>query len=395
MNIILKFFWYTVFAIMKIAFDIRGVEGGHGGKGIWTANVLRSLLHNDRENEFLLYTNAEPPSAYTHLPNVRVIKIWGRGPLWHWWFYRSMLHEKTDILIATESYIVPWMHDPAKLKVGLVVHDLVAFKSPARHQRKATLIERLTLRNAVKKSRWIFTVSDYTRRDLVERYPELHLESKTTVVHAGVREAFARRFDANKLIEVQRRYNLDPDYVMMAGTLEPRKNIIGALEAYNLISPGNQQRYRFVIAGKKGWYTKKIFSKVKELKLVGRVKFLEYIPDEDLAVLMQGAKVFLFPSFYEGFGLPVLEAMACGTPVLASRVTSIPELGVDAVHYVDPFDPVDIADGLTQLLDNQEYRRTLRDRSFEQIKNFSWGQTANLILNAITEETGNRKQETV
>src|SRR3989338_9310648 len=98
---------------------------------------------------------------------------------------------------------------------------------------------------------------------------------------------------------------------------------------------------------------------------------------------MQGAKVFLFPSFYEGFGLPVLEAMQCGTPVLASRVASIPELGVDAVHYVDPFDPVDIADGLTQLLDNEEYRRYLRGKGFEQVQNFSWGKTASTILNTI------------
>lgn len=368
---------------MKIAFDIRGVDGARGGKGVWTANVLRSVLNNDRENEFLLYTNRDWPNAYTHLPNVKIIKIRGTGFFWHWRFYRSMLADKVDALIATESYIVPFLHDPAKLKVGLVVHDLVVFKSPARHQSKATVIERLTLKKAVQKSKWIFTVSEYTKKDLVEKYPSLNLADKITVVYAGVRDTFLRSFDSNKLIEVQRRYNLDPDYVMMAGTLEPRKNIIGALTAFSMISPFNQQRYRFVVAGKKGWYYKKIFRKVQTLKLVGRVKFLEYIPDDDLAVLMQGAKVFLFPSFYEGFGLPILEAMACGTPVLASRVTAIPELGVDAVHYVDPFDPVDIADGLTQLLENDEYRRHLRAKGFEQIKNFSWGKTAQMILDTI------------
>ncbi|MFH0820351.1 MAG: glycosyltransferase family 1 protein [Candidatus Peregrinibacteria bacterium] len=368
---------------MKIAFDIRGVDGARGGKGIWTANVLRSILNNDRENEFLLYTNRDWPNAYTHLPNVQVIRVCGWGPFWHWKFYRSMLQNKVDVYIATESYIVPFWHDPERLKVGLVVHDLVAFKSPAKHQHKATIIERLTLGGAVKKSRWIFTVSEYTKKDLLERYPRLSLDSKTHVVCAGVRDAFARFFDPNKIVEVQRRYNLDPDYIMMAGTIEPRKNIAGALTAYSMISPFNQQRYRFVIAGKKGWYYQKVFQKVKDLKLVGRVKFLEYIPDDDLAVLMQGAKVFLFPSFYEGFGLPLLEAMQCGTPVLASRVTAIPELGVDAVHYVDPFDAVDIADGLTQLLENDEYRRQLRARGFEQVKNFSWGKTAQRILDTI------------
>lgn len=368
---------------MKIAFDIRGIDGARGGKGIWTANVLRSVLNNDRENEYVLFTNRDWSNLYSHLPNVSVEKIWGGGLWWHWRFYRSLVKNGIDVLIATESYIVPFLHNPKKLKVGLVVHDLVAFKSPAKHQRRATFIERLTLKRAAKKSQWIFTVSEYTKKDLVAYYPKLKLEEKTTVVYAGVRETFCRKFDANKIVEAQRRYNLDPDYMMMAGTLEPRKNIIGALTGYSMISPFNQQRYRFVIAGKKGWYYKKIFKAVQKLKLVGRVKFLEYIPDEDLAVLMQGAKIFLFPSFYEGFGLPILEAMQCGVPVLASRVSSIPELGVDAVHYADPNDPVDIADGITQLLDSEDYRRQLRDRGFEQVKNFSWGKTAKKIIDTI------------
>lgn len=367
---------------MKIAFDIRGVDGKRGGKGIWTANVLKSILNNDRENEYYLYTNKESHS-YEQLPNVHIVCVKGRGFFWHWKFYKSMLKKKVDTFIATESYIVPYLHDPKKLKVGLVVHDLVAFKSPAKHQRRATWIEKMTLKKAVVKSRWIFTVSQYTKKDLVERYSQFNLMKKITVVYAGVREAFFKKRDPNKIIETQRRYNLDPDYVMMAGTLEPRKNIVGALEAYSLINPSNQQRYRFVIAGKKGWYYKKIFQKVKELKLIGRVKFLEYIPDEDLVTLMQGARLFLFPSFYEGFGLPILEAMANGVPVLASRVSSIPELGVDAIHYVDPYDAVDIADGMTQLLDNEDYCKKLVDKGYEQVKNFSWGKTAQLIIQAI------------
>jgi len=372
---------------LKIAFDIRGVGGESGGKGIWTANVLKSILNQDRDNEYFLFTNKEGETEYQFFPNVHVVLIPGGGVLWHWRFYKQLLENKIDVLIATESYIVPYLHDPQKLKVAIVVHDLVAFKSPAKHQLRARWIERFTLKNAVKKSRWIFTVSEYTKKDLIQRYPNLSLDEKTIVVYAGVRDIFARKMDANKIVSVQRRYNLDPDYLMMAGTLEPRKNILGALEAYSLLSPKNQQRFRFVIVGKKGWYYKQIFQKVKDLNLMLRVKFLEYIPDDDLVTLMQGSKIFLFPSFYEGFGLPILEAMLCGVPVLASRVTSIPELGVDAIHYADPSDVVDIADGITQLIENEDYRNQLRAKGFEQVKNFSWGKTAQLILNAIQENT--------
>ena len=369
---------------MKIALDIRGIHGGHGGKGVWTSNVLKSILNNDRENEYYLYTNKSNDVPYKHLPNVKVICIKCRGPLWHLRFYFSMLENKVNVFLATESYIVPYLHNPKKLKVGLVVHDLVAFKSPAKHQKRATWIEKITLKKAVNKSKWIFTVSAYTKKDLVERFPKAHVANKTTIVYAGIREVFVKKFDANRIIEIQRRYNLDPDYVMMAGTLEPRKNILGAIEAYNLISPQNKKRYRFVVAGKKGWYYNKIFQKVKELNLVNRVKFLEFIPDEDLVGLMQGAALFLFPSFYEGFGLPILEALQSGVPVLASRVSSIPELGVDAIHYADPYDPVDMADGMTQLLDNKDYCRQLRDKGYEQIKNFSWGKTAKYIIDTIS-----------
>ncbi len=372
---------------MKIAFDIRGIDGNRGGKGIWTANVIKSILNDNHKNEYYLYSNKEWTNVYKNFPNVHVIKIsnfgFFRRLFWHWNFYHSMLKHKIDVFIATESYIVPYLHNPKKLKVALVVHDLVAFKSPAKHQKKATWIERLTLKQAVKKSHWIFTVSQYTKKDLIERYSRLKITKKVTVVYAGVRDAFFKKRDSNRIIETQRRYNLDPDYILMAGTLEPRKNIIGALEAYNLISPINQQRYRFVIAGKKGWYYKKIFQKVKELKLVGRVKFLEYIPDADLVTLMQGARLFLFPSFYEGFGLPILEAMANGVPVLASRVSSIPELGVDAIHYADPHDVVDIADGISQLLDSESYCKKLVDKGYEQVKKFSWNKTSEYIINAI------------
>ncbi|QQR83852.1 glycosyltransferase family 4 protein [Candidatus Peregrinibacteria bacterium] len=296
-----------------------------------------------------------------------------------------MLKDGIDVFLATESYVVPYLHDPKRLHVGMVVHDLVAFKSPAKHQKRATYIEQFTLKRAAKKSRWIFTVSEYTKKDLINMLPNLRLGHKAHVVYAGVRSIFKKEVDANQIVRVQRRYNLDPDYMMMAGTLEPRKNILGALQAYNLLHPKLQQQYRFVVVGKKGWYYQEIFNKVKQLGLTWRVKFLEYIPDDDLVTLMKGAKIFLFPSFYEGFGLPVLEAMQCGVPVLASRVTSIPELGVDAVHYADPEDPIDIADGMAQLLQNPEYCNELREKGYEQVKNFSWDKTAAKIMCSIAE----------
>jgi glycosyltransferase involved in cell wall biosynthesis len=378
---------------MKIAFDIRGLDGTHGGKGVWTANVLKSMLNQDREDEFFLYTHSDSKNEHGFLPNAHVVQIPGGGLPWQWRFHKALLHDRIDVLVATESYIAPFLHSPKKLKVALVVHDLVAFKSPAKHQRLATWVERTTLARAAQKSRWIFTVSEYTKQDLVQQFPKLRLSHKTTVVHAGVRDVFTRKMDANRIVEVQRRYNLDPDYLLMAGTLEPRKNITGALEAYHLLSPKNQQRYHLVVVGKKGWFYERIFQRVAKLGLESRVQFLEHIPDEDLAALMKGAKLFLFPSFYEGFGLPVLEALQCGIPVLTSRVSSIPEVGGDAVAYADPFSPVDMAEKITRLLEDEDLRMSLREKGIEQAKKFSWGKTASLILDSIKQDSELSSQE--
>ncbi|MBI5412304.1 glycosyltransferase family 4 protein [Candidatus Peregrinibacteria bacterium] len=368
---------------MKIAFDIRGIAGEKGGKGVWTANVLKSILFHDTTNEYLLYTNAECPPLYQNRPNVRVVRLRGWGPLWHWRFYRSLLRERVDTLVATESYIVPFLHDPRRLHVGLAVHDMIAFKPGIRHQKKAQWIEKLTLKKAVQKSRWIFTVSSYTRRDLLNQYPDLPLQDKITVVYAGVQEIFFGSVPPEEIRRLQKQYGIEEPYLMMTGALEPRKNVIGVLRAYHLLSPANQKKYRLVICGKQGAYFNKIKAIVQKLGLQDRVTFLEYLPEKELVALMQGATLFLFPSFYEGFGLPVLEAMQSGAPVVASKVSSIPELGMDAVHYIDPTDPIDIADGITQVLDNESHWKELRSKGFEQVKNFSWGKTAQRILEVI------------
>lgn len=369
---------------MRIAFDIRGIEGDKGGKGVWTMNVLKSILETDQENEYYLYTNKKSSFAYKKWPHVTMMLIEGRGFFWHWQLYKKLLSDKIDVFIATESYIVPFLHDPKKLKVAMVVHDLVAFKSPAKHQRRARWIETFTLGRAVRKAHWIFTVSQYTRKDLIERYSHyLNLKEKTKVVYAGVREGFFKKHDSAALLKTQKRYHLSPDYILMAGTLEPRKNIMGALEAYALLTWQTRASHRLVVVGKKGWYYEEIFQCVQSLKLSEQVTFLEYIPDEDLVKLMQGAKLFLFPSFYEGFGLPILEAMANGVPVLASRVSSIPELGIDAIQYADPHNPEDISRGMAKLLEDEHYAKTLILKGHEQVKNFSWEKTAELILGSI------------
>ena len=164
-----------------------------------------------------------------------------------------------------------------------------------------------------------------------------------------------------------------PDkYLLYLGTLEPRKNIERLIESYYLVCNELSELPKLVLAGGKGWMYDSIFDKIKELKLEDKVIFTDYISDDDVPVLMNASKAFLFPSLYEGFGMPVLEAMACGVPVLTSNLSSLPEVVGDVAVLVDPFSKDSIRDGIIKLLTDNNLRESLKKKGLERSKQFSW-----------------------
>jgi glycosyltransferase involved in cell wall biosynthesis len=170
------------------------------------------------------------------------------------------------------------------------------------------------------------------------------------------------------------KYQIKRDFILYVGTLEPRKNLKGIIQAYNYSRAKDD--FLLVLAGGKGWKYKHIFRLVNQLKLQDRVVFCGYMPDSDLPALYNSASVFVYPSFYEGFGLPPLEAMACGTPVIVSDTTSLPEVTGDAGIYVDPFDIEQISVSIDTVLSDVKLCRTLRERGLMRAKLFSWEKTA-------------------
>jgi len=183
--------------------------------------------------------------------------------------------------------------------------------------------------------------------------------------------------------QVKRKYKIDKNYILYLGTLKPSKNIEGLLEAFALIKD-NFPDYLLVIAGKKGWLFDSIFKKVKKIGLRGKVIFTDFIAEEEKASLMAGAKVFVSPSFWEGFGLIALEAMACGTPVVVSEVASFPEVVGKAGVLVNPEDVENIADGIKKVISasEKEYNEWVR-QSLKQVKKFSWRKAAAETINLI------------
>ncbi len=190
--------------------------------------------------------------------------------------------------------------------------------------------------------------------------------------------------DAARLAATQERYGIRTPYVLFVGTVQPRKNLVRLIEAWAMyLRQRSNDRPTLVIAGKRGWLTEAIERRAEELGIADAVRFAGYIGDDDLPALISGASVYLFPSLYEGFGLPVLEAQACGTPVLASNVSSLPEVGGDAALYVDPLDVASIRNGIAQLLENRTLREELRERGLRRVAAWTWERTAQQTLAAI------------
>jgi glycosyltransferase involved in cell wall biosynthesis len=232
-------------------------------------------------------------------------------------------------------------------------------------------------------SKSIIAISNATKADIVRHYP--FAKSKTYVTTLGYdKEKFNTAISDEDVRRIKIRYSIVTDYILFLGTLKPSKNIEGLIEAFAKISPGFPS-IKLVLAGKKGWLYDSIFEKVENMGLKGKIVFTDFMPEEDKPTLIKGAKVFILPSFWEGFGLDILSAMACGVPVVASNVGSLPEVMGDAGISVNPKNTDAIAEGIREVLsaDKSKYN-SLVEKGLRQVRKFSWEKTTRETLKVIT-----------
>lgn len=245
---------------------------------------------------------------------------------------------------------------------------------------------------SVKKASVVFTISRASKNDIIEVYKLP--ENKVVVTYPGVKQSTRSASSGQAINNLpagkagQQLTIMHGDYILFVGTLQPRKNITRLVEAFSKIKP-NHPDLKLVIAGKKGWQYGEILESPKKFGVSESVEFLGFVKDEEMSELYKNALCFVLPSLYEGFGLPVLEAMKYGCPVVISNVSSLPEAGGDAALYVDPQSPDDIAEKLEKVISNKELREEMKKKGREQVKKFSWEKTARETLKAL-EEIGNR-----
>jgi glycosyltransferase involved in cell wall biosynthesis len=260
----------------------------------------------------------------------------------------------------------------------VVVHDLAYIDYPdvMKNTRHRLYLNWIVPRS-ISRSSLVVAVSQHTRKRILEEYgtdPQ-----KVITVEPSVDKDFYRPAPPKEIKRVTELYGINRPYILYLGTLEPRKNIKGVIESFLQLEDNLKRHYQLVIAGGKGWEKSDIFTLIDSAE-EGSIIVTGYVPLENMPALYSGSSVFLWPSFYEGWGMPVLEAMACGAPVITSNNSSIPEAGGNAALYVDAKDTEDISEKIKQVLTNPSEADKMRAAGFEWVQNFSWEKSAQKLL---------------
>lgn len=361
---------------MRIGFDVSQVVYEGTGAATYTKELLAALLTVDRKNEYALFGS----SLRLHPRLVEISQNLSRNATTHFIYIPptilnilwNELHfinveqfmGKLDVFHSSDA-----TQPPAKAKKVTTVHDLVAYHFPQTLHPKQVQIQKKRLAWIKKEADAIIAVSKATKQDL-ETLLEIP-ENKITVVYEGVGSEFHEHVkdETATLAQVKVKYKLPEKYVLNVGSMQPRKNLPRLIEAYKKL----KDPPLLAIAGKTGWG--------KGIVIAKNVKVLGFVPQEDLPYLYAGAYAFVYPAIYEGFGLPVLEAMACGTPVITSNKSSLLEVGGSAAVFADPHDVASIYEAIQQVLQLSEADyRALQQKSCAHAKQFTWEKAAKETL---------------
>jgi glycosyltransferase involved in cell wall biosynthesis len=340
----------------------------------YSYELIAALARVDRFNAYTLYTNGLPPALPPLGPNVALRSIALRRLWTHARLGPALAADRPDLLFVP-SHVVPLIHPPSVV----TIHDLGYHAFPEAHTARRRLELQLTTRWSLRAARRVIAISQATRDDLVRHYNAD--PARIAVVHHGLAAGFRPVEDGAQVAAAAARHGLRGPYFLYVGTLQPRKNLARLIEAYAAATAGMAEpRPLLAIAGRRGWLSAAIERRAAELGVAERVRFLGYLPEADLPALLSGALAFLFPSLYEGFGMPVLEAMACGAPVLTSSSSSLPEVAGDAALLVDPRDTGAIAAAIGRLATDAGLRAALRERGLARAAQFSWERCARETL---------------
>jgi glycosyltransferase involved in cell wall biosynthesis len=385
---------------MRIGIDIRClVEGKNTGVEEYTTNVLHRLFELDKKNQYVLFLNSWRESKadlfqFEKYKNVSVKEFHVPNKLLNFCFWYLHWPHVDKMLGGVDIFFMPninFVSLSKKTKLVLTLHDL-SFEVYA----KTFSIKRriwhhfVNPRALCRRASKVIAISDSTKNDIVDFFG---IDAqKIQRIYNGVSEDI-EKLDRNdpRLLAVKERYHLPFNFIFYLGTIEPRKNIPAIVEAFDhLKASGNPQfeKYKLVIAGGKGWKVGKILDKMRNSRFTNDIIFTSCITNEDKAAVYTLASLFVYPSFFEGFGIPVLEAMRCGVPTITSNCSAIPEVVGDGAIMIDPDKPDEILSVMKELLLNKDFHEMMSQKGMRQAIRFNWMTSAREVLSIFEKING-------
>ena len=368
---------------MKIAIDIRTINKPRSGVGYYVTNLIQKLQDIDEDNQYcLISNNGEYENTFRAQANFENHRTWVSnenhlfGDFWESFYLPRLLEKKNVSVFHGPAFMVPLIK--RNMATVVTIHDIVSFIMPDTIPMKYAFYMRNLIKLVSRKADRIISVSHSTKKDLIAwlGVPE----EKITVVHQAVSETFYPAENGDGGAQIRRRFGIHGRYMLFVGNLEPRKNLSRLMEAFAMARERLGGPIQLVICGKKGWLCSGILKTYERIRRGDDILITNYVNEQDLLGLYQNAEMFVFPSRYEGFGLPALEAMACGAPVITSNVSSLPEITGGAAMLINPSDVGEISEAMVKLANCASLRSELKEKGFRQAKLFSWAKTARETL---------------
>lgn len=368
---------------MHIGIDAHAIGAQQGGNETYIRNLIRALAALDADNRYTIYlANAQAAAEWQNgfvaqHPNFSVRLLPPPTPLVRVPVFLTYELRRRPVDVLHVQYTAPPF---CNAPVVATIHDLAFEHLPETFTRRGSLQLKLTVRRTARRAARIATVSEYSRQDLLRTYrlaPE-----KVVTTYNGIEPHFtAQPRAADEAAQVRQRFGIARGFLLAVGSLQPRKNLERLIRTYARLRREQPDfAPQLVIVGRKLWLAESIFAEVSRQPWASDVILTGYVGDDDLPALYRTASAFVYPSLFEGFGLPPLEAMACGTPVITSNISSLPEVAGSAALLVDPLNEQELAAALQRILNDQPLRARLRAEGVRQAAKFTWRDTAEKTL---------------
>ena len=372
---------------MRIAIDAHSVGTGLGGNESYATNLIEALAEIDSDNSYTLYvTRREAIERFSNRwPNFSVRATLPHTPLIRIPLTLSAELRRNPVDVLHVQFTSP-PFSPCPVVVS--IHDLSFEHLPQTFKWRSRKQLRITVRRSARVAAHVIALSEHARQDIVETYslaPE-----KVTAIPLAAADHFRPISDDEELQRVRQTYGIVGEYILSVGAIQPRKNLSRLVDAYSRLRRATPEGNlpKLVLAGKCAWLYEETLRTIRELQVSDSVILTGYVPDSDLPGLYSGALCFVYPSYFEGFGLPPLEAMKCGAPVIVGNQTSLPEVVGDAGLLVDPFDAEAIAGAIDRVINDSNLRAELGKKGLARAQLFDWRETARQTLRVYQQAAG-------